>query len=114
MCPPYASKQSVCQLKWGKEATTDGYYDVNHTKHGAQSFSLKTNVNVKDRIISNQLDAPLPLHTLMSTRLSPTSLDVAKNSKREINDKLKRRIIQMINKEPGTTFKQIRGELQGL
>src|SRR4029434_5441280 len=66
--------------------------------------------------ISKQLDIPVTTvaHIIQKFKVQGTVANLlGRGCKREIDDKLKRRIIQMVTKVPRTTSKEIRGELQG-
>ena len=68
------------------------------------------------RTISKQLDVPVTTvaHIIQKFKVHGTVANLpGRGRKRKIDDKLKRRIIRMVTKEPRTTSKEIRGELQG-
>src|SRR4029434_7859652 len=75
--------------------------------------------HVKDKsykTMSKQLDIPVTTvaHIIQKFKVQRTVANLlVRGRKRKIDDKLKRRIIQMETKEPRTTSKEIRGELQG-
>src|SRR4029434_1558276 len=66
--------------------------------------------------ISKQLDIPVTTvaHIIQKFKVQGTvAILLGRGCKRKIDDKLKKRIIQMVTKVPRTTSKEIRGELQG-
>ena len=68
------------------------------------------------KTISKQLDIPVTTvaHIIQKFKVQGTVANLpGRGRKRKIDDKLKRRIIRMVTKEPRTTSKEIRGELQG-
>ena len=68
------------------------------------------------KTISKQLDVPVTTvaHIIQKVKVHGTVANLpGRGRKRKIDDKLKRRIIRMVTKEPRTTSKEIRGELQG-
>ena len=68
------------------------------------------------KTISKQLDIPVTTvaHIIQKFKVQGTVANLpGRGCKRKIDDKLKRRIIQMVTKVPRTTSKEIRGELQG-
>lgn len=68
------------------------------------------------KTISKQLDVPVTTvaHIIQKFKVYGTVANLPGCvRRRKIDDKLKRRITRMVTKEPRTTSKQIRGELQG-
>src|SRR4029434_5360127 len=68
------------------------------------------------KTISKQLYIPVTTvaHIIQKFKVNGTVANLpGRGRKRKIDDKLKRRLIQMVTKEPRTTSKEIRGELQG-
>ena len=68
------------------------------------------------KTISKQLDVPVTTaaHIIQKFKVHGTVAYLpGRGRKRKIDDILKRRIIRMVTKEPRTTSKEIRGELQG-
>src|SRR4029434_7212256 len=68
------------------------------------------------KTISKQLDIPVTTvaHIIQKFKVQGTVANLpGRGCKRKIDDKLKRRIIQMVTKVPRTTSNEIRGELQG-
>ena len=68
------------------------------------------------KTISKQLDIPVTTvaHIIQKFKVQGTVANLpGRGRKRKIDDKLKRRIIRMVTKEPRTTSNEIRGELQG-
>ena len=68
------------------------------------------------KTISKQLDIPVTTvaHIIQKFKVQGTVANLpGRGCKRKIDDKLKRRIIRMVTKEPRTTSNEIRGELQG-
>src|SRR4029434_5192259 len=66
------------------------------------------------KTISKQLDIPVTTvaHIIQKFKVQGTVANLpGSGCKRKIDDKLKRRIIQMVTKVPRTTSKEIRGEL---
>ena len=66
--------------------------------------------------ISKQLDIPVitVAHIIQKFKVHGTVANLpGRGRKRNIYDKMKRWIIRMVTKEPRTTSKEIRGELQG-
>src|SRR4029434_10569278 len=75
--------------------------------------------HVKDKgykTMSKQLDIPVTTvaHIIQKFKVQRTVANLlGRGRKRKIDDKLKRRIIRTVTKEPRTTSNEIRGELQG-
>src|SRR4029434_3397490 len=68
------------------------------------------------KTISKQLDIPVTTvaHIIQKFKVEGTlAILPGSGCKRKIDDKLKRRIIRMVTKEPRTTSNEIRGEFQG-
>lgn len=68
------------------------------------------------KTISKQPDVPVTTaaHIIQKFKVHGTVANLpGRGRKRKIDDILKRRIIRMVTKEPRTTSKEIRGELQG-
>ena len=78
---------------------------------------IDKHVNGKGRkTISKQLDIPVTTvaHIIQKFKVQGTVANLpGRGCERKIDDKLKRRIIRMVTKEPRTTSNEIRGELQG-
>src|SRR4029434_10870727 len=67
------------------------------------------------KTISKQFDIHVTTvaHIIQKFKVQETVANIPEGvCKRKIDDKLKRRIIQMVTKEPRTTSNEIRGELQ--
>lgn len=68
------------------------------------------------KTISKQLEVPVTTvaHIIQKFKTHGTVANLpGRGRKRKIDDKLKRRIVRIVSKEPRTTSKEIKGELQG-
>jgi transposase len=68
------------------------------------------------KTISKQLDVPVTTvaHIIQKFKVHGTVVNLpGRGRRRKIYDKMKRGIIRMVTKEPRTTSKEIKGELQG-
>ena len=76
----------------------------------------KLRTELSQEIRKKQLDIPVTTvaHIIQKFKVQGTVANLPGHGcKRKIDDKLKRRIIRMVTKEPRTTSNEIRGELQG-
>src|SRR4029434_10625792 len=76
----------------------------------------KLRTELSQEIRKKQLDIPVTTvaHIIQKFKVQGTVANLPGHGcKRKIDDKLKRQIIRLVTKEPRTTFKEIRGELQG-